>query len=545
MTKKTETLERKDYSQKERDAMDDSDFGDPENQAFPIKTAQDVINAASRLHNASGDQSAIKARIKRIAKRKGFPLPQTWQDEDKDDKERSMGAEHTHEALTRADSANHEPYTGTHSHSHDANGSQGDDASHEHEHSHDGDNNHDHTHADRAAGIDAPVTPESLLLYAPIVRTDTKDWIVEGQVTSDQLDHYGTIFDYEASKQAFADWRGNIREQHDNKKAVGRAIDVIPDDATRTIFLRARISKGARDTWEKILDGTLSGFSVGADPRQVETTSIMRNGKSVPVYRVKKWAEVSVVDNPGSPGCDIVPLVRADGIMTDVIDNSEDETPAVVVSPESGASSESLDRAGARLSADSRAALHDMRDKAMSLCGCDECCGMQGGGEPDGDEGMDRAVMAALERVLPSAIERILTPVYSRLQGIAGTLARSNAAPSTANLEDTLTRALDARMANLLDKSSLDEVRASLETVKGQVEKIADTPVPGAPVMHAGALPRPVDKRLPTDDPYRMPQSRGATADAVAALFNAGQLDTTEKQVDAVAAALSAQRRGR
>lgn len=72
------------YSQKARDKMDDSDFGDPENQAFPIKTAQDVINAASRLHNSKGNQSAIKARIKRIARRKGFPLPQTWQDEEKE-----------------------------------------------------------------------------------------------------------------------------------------------------------------------------------------------------------------------------------------------------------------------------------------------------------------------------------------------------------------------------------------------------------------------------------------------------------------------------
>src|SRR5450755_2634084 len=76
-------LTERDYSQKDRDKMDDSDFGDPENQAFPIKVADDVVHAASRLHNAKGDQSAIKARIKRIAKRKGFPLPQTWQDEEK------------------------------------------------------------------------------------------------------------------------------------------------------------------------------------------------------------------------------------------------------------------------------------------------------------------------------------------------------------------------------------------------------------------------------------------------------------------------------
>lgn len=80
-TQALEVAER-DYTQKDRDTMDDGDFGDPENQAFPVKTAQDVINAASLLHNAKGDQSAIKARIIHIAKRKGFPLPQTWQDTD-------------------------------------------------------------------------------------------------------------------------------------------------------------------------------------------------------------------------------------------------------------------------------------------------------------------------------------------------------------------------------------------------------------------------------------------------------------------------------
>lgn len=43
-------IQEKFYSQKARDKMDDSDFGDPENQAFPIKTAQDVINEIGRAH---------------------------------------------------------------------------------------------------------------------------------------------------------------------------------------------------------------------------------------------------------------------------------------------------------------------------------------------------------------------------------------------------------------------------------------------------------------------------------------------------------------
>src|SRR6266704_595429 len=76
-------IDRRYFTKAERDSMDESDFGDPENEAFPIKTADDVIHAAMRLHNARGNQADIKARITRIAKRKGFPLPATWEQEDK------------------------------------------------------------------------------------------------------------------------------------------------------------------------------------------------------------------------------------------------------------------------------------------------------------------------------------------------------------------------------------------------------------------------------------------------------------------------------
>lgn len=68
------------YSQKDRDAMDASDFAGP-HQSFPIKTQQDVYNAA-RLIGHADNPAAVKARIKAIAKRKGFKLPDSWQDEE-------------------------------------------------------------------------------------------------------------------------------------------------------------------------------------------------------------------------------------------------------------------------------------------------------------------------------------------------------------------------------------------------------------------------------------------------------------------------------
>lgn len=81
MTKPTEPTE-KDYSQKDRDAMPDSDFAGP-HQSFPVRTQDDVHNAA-RLIGHADDPEAVKAKIIAIAKRKGFSLPDAWQDKTKE-----------------------------------------------------------------------------------------------------------------------------------------------------------------------------------------------------------------------------------------------------------------------------------------------------------------------------------------------------------------------------------------------------------------------------------------------------------------------------
>ena len=72
------------YSQKDRAAMDTSDFAGP-HRSFPILTQQDVYNAA-RLIGHADDPEAVKRKIIAIAKRKGFMLPDSWQQEEKDGK---------------------------------------------------------------------------------------------------------------------------------------------------------------------------------------------------------------------------------------------------------------------------------------------------------------------------------------------------------------------------------------------------------------------------------------------------------------------------
>ncbi len=126
---------------------------------------------------------------------------------------------------------------------------------------------------DVTGATDMPETPETPEMsamtgtarigFAPIVRVDAARREIELCATSETVESHGTIFDYGASKDAFTRWIGNVREMH-GRQAVGSRVAVCCDDETRRIHVRIRISRGAQDTWEKVLDGTLRGASIGA-----------------------------------------------------------------------------------------------------------------------------------------------------------------------------------------------------------------------------------------------------------------------------------------
>jgi len=137
----------------------------------------------------------------------------------------------------------------------------------------------------------------------PISKTEQLEdgrLLIEGVATSETLDLQGEILDYEGSKRAFEKWRGNLREAHDPKKPVGRALEVIPDDVAKTISVRAFISAGAQDTQEKVKDGTLSMFSVGGGK---PTKTAVEKVAGKPVRRVLDWpmSELSLVDAGANP----------------------------------------------------------------------------------------------------------------------------------------------------------------------------------------------------------------------------------------------------
>src|SRR5262245_25951761 len=76
--------------QKERDSYDASDFAGPE-RSFPI-TSQEQLDSAAKLIGHAADPAAVKRKAIAIAKRKGFKLPESWQEDGdkKDEKEERL-----------------------------------------------------------------------------------------------------------------------------------------------------------------------------------------------------------------------------------------------------------------------------------------------------------------------------------------------------------------------------------------------------------------------------------------------------------------------
>lgn len=136
-----------------------------------------------------------------------------------------------------------------------------------------------------------------------VVAIDKAQRLVELVATSEAVDSFNTRFSYEASCDAFARALGNVREMHQDN-AIGNIVKWLPDDQTRTIRVWVYVSKGAPDTWEKLLDGTLKGGSIGA-----ANVQWARGTDGVPTATHYDLVEFSLVDNPSNPDCRIL-MVR-------------------------------------------------------------------------------------------------------------------------------------------------------------------------------------------------------------------------------------------
>jgi regulator of RNase E activity RraB len=172
---------------------------------------------------------------------------------------------------------------------------------------------------------------DKVVYNVPFAKVDTEKRVVSGFATLNNVDKQKDIVTTEASLKAFKSFRGNIRELHD-KIAAGRLLsfatekyyDAMADKMYDGIFVRAYISKGAPNTWEKVLDGTLSGFSIGGEILDSENI-VDENGDMVRVIKEYELAELSLVDNPANQLANVVSIEKATAFFDGIANTIEEK----------------------------------------------------------------------------------------------------------------------------------------------------------------------------------------------------------------------------
>ena len=162
---------------------------------------------------------------------------------------------------------------------------------------------------------------DNVRLSMPFNKVDKERRIVSGFATLDNVDRQNDIVTPEASMKAFQKFRGNIREMH-QPVAVGKMIsfkeDKYFDPETKKmysgIYVSTYISKGAQDTWEKVLDGTLSGFSIGGKMNKWDSAYNEDVSKKVRIIKDYDLMELSLVDTPANQFASILSVEKVDGV---------------------------------------------------------------------------------------------------------------------------------------------------------------------------------------------------------------------------------------
>lgn len=153
----------------------------------------------------------------------------------------------------------------------------------------------------------------------PIGKVDQERRIVSGFATLDNVDKQNDIVTTEASLAAFKKFRGNLREMH-QPTAVGKVVSFKEDryfdpQAKKFysgVYVSAYISKGAQDTWEKVLDGTLTGFSIGGNIKKFDDDFDEKMEKPVRVIKEYELHELSLVDNPANQFANVISIEKGE-----------------------------------------------------------------------------------------------------------------------------------------------------------------------------------------------------------------------------------------
>jgi hypothetical protein len=167
--------------------------------------------------------------------------------------------------------------------------------------------------------------------WAPITKVEDEadgSILVYGAATDTALDRDQQRMDQGWLDKAMPQWMaegGNVREQHDPRRAVGVAVGLHKDEGTGAWMLTSRVVDPVAVT--KVKAGVLKGYSIGVkDPHitfgKAEAPNGLIDGGVV--------CETSLADRPSNPGSYFT-LAKADtaGVLTAVEDPEmvEDEEP--------------------------------------------------------------------------------------------------------------------------------------------------------------------------------------------------------------------------
>ncbi len=161
---------------------------------------------------------------------------------------------------------------------------------------------------------------DSVRLSMPIGKVDIERRMVSGFATLDNVDKQGDIVTTESSVEAFKNFRGNLREMH-QPSAVGKIVsfkeDRYFDPSVKKfysgVYVSAYVSKGAQDAWEKVLDGTYKGFSIGGNIKNWDDAYNEELSKTIRIIKEYDLFELSLVDNPANQFANIVSIEKVDG----------------------------------------------------------------------------------------------------------------------------------------------------------------------------------------------------------------------------------------
>ena len=158
---------------------------------------------------------------------------------------------------------------------------------------------------------------DSVRLSMPFAKVDKDRRMVSGFATLDNVDKQNDIVTTEASLDAFSRFRGNIREMH-QPSAVGKMVsfkqDKYFDPDTKKfysgVYVSAYVSKGAQDTWEKVLDGTYTGFSIGGKMLKWDDAYDEKVDTQIRIIKQYDLVELSLVDSPANQFASIISIEK-------------------------------------------------------------------------------------------------------------------------------------------------------------------------------------------------------------------------------------------